>query len=393
LTQSWGKLIFIILAVISLACAGVYGATATEADFEQYLPELVPEASSFEVVDERLAEGEFLYIAKDAGTAPFGIVTIGTTQGYGGPMVVMVSWSTDGTILDVLVPIHNDTSAWYGKLAEVEYFAQFMGRSYSEPLLLDEDIDAVSGATKSSIGVDNGVREGRQLLSEYLGDPYPIPEEKVDFGLGEILLIVGLSSVAAFRTIPVLRNKKYLRYISLVFGLAVLGIWLSKPLSLINFIVWPMGYLPPWQHNLFVYILVFGVIGLALILAKNVWCFWLCPFNAIQEGAHFIAGGKVSPLSERHFLLRNARYVLLWGVVFLALLIRKPAVSVFEPWNNIFSMSGTMMEWLFVGIVIIGAILIYDLWCHYLCPVGATMDIVLGVRNWISDTTKRVFSR
>jgi len=101
----------------------------------------------------------------------------------------------------------------------------------------------------------------------------------------------------------------------------------------------------------------------------------------------------VRPIIKRALLLRNTRFFLLWLVLFLALLVRKPAATVFEPWTNIFSLEGTNVEWLFVTAVVLGAVFVYDLWCHYLCPVGATMDIVLRVRTWLNDGFNRVFSR
>jgi len=203
----YGKLILIVLAVLSLIGAGAYGAMASDTDFAPYLPDLIPAAKSFEIVAEEPAEGSFLYAGYNPNGIEAGYISIGEGQGYGGPMNVLVAWSLEGTITDIQVPEHHETKAWYSKLAEEEYFTQFIGGSYGEPLTLNEDIDAVTGATGSSSGVAAGVRAGRQLLSEYLGDPYPIPKEEVDFGLGEILLLVGLGSVVAVRTVPLELGK------------------------------------------------------------------------------------------------------------------------------------------------------------------------------------------
>jgi len=388
----YGKRILIAAAAVSLVAALILGSLAFKAEFASQLPDVMPKAASFEVLDENVGEGSFLYGGYNESGALVGYVTAAEGRGYGGPMTVLTAWTLEGTILEVQVASHVETLAWYNKLGDADYLSRFVGRSYTEPLLLGDDIDAVSGATRSSEGVDEGVRGGRQLLSVFLGDPYPIPAEEVDFGLGEILLLVGMGVVVIFRTVPPFRRIHSLRYYTLVFGLIVFGIWLSSPLSLINFVVWPVGFAPTWQHNLFLYILVFGIVGLALTFAKNFWCFWMCPFAAIQEGAHFI-GGTVRPITRRQLLLRNTRYFLLWGVVFMALLLRKPAVTVFEPWNNIFSLEGTTLEWLFVVTVILIAVFIYDFWCHYLCPVGATMDIVLRLRMWLATGLRRVFAR
>jgi len=259
--------------------------------------------------------------------------------------------------------------------------------------MLDEDIDATSGATRSSAGVATGVQAGRQLVSEQLGDPYPAPEEPINFGTAEIMLLVGLGTVVGFRMLPGLRKRHWLRYFTLLFGFIVLGVWLSSPLSLVNFAIWPVGFAPSWQSNLFLYILVFGLVALAIILAKNFWCFWLCPFVAMQEGAHFIGGSRVRPITKRQLLLRNTRYVILWLVLLIALIMRNPSLSVFEPWTTIFSLEGNAGQWLLVVVTLGVAMFIYDFWCHYLCPVGATMDIILRVRMWFVDGFRRLFAR
>jgi polyferredoxin len=154
-----------------------------------------------------------------------------------------------------------------------------------------------------------------------------------------------------------------------------------------------VGFAPTWQSNLFLYLLVGGLVSLALVFAKNFWCFWICPFVAMQETAHFIGGGRVRPITKRQIRLRNTRYFILWGVLLVVLLMRSPAISTFEPWGTIFSVEGTPEQWLLVIVTLGVAMFVYDFWCHYLCPVGATMDIILRVRMWFGDGLRRVFAR
>ena len=388
-----GSQTLVVLAVFSLVGAGVYGQLSYSSDVEPYLSEALPEAASFELLLEEPTENSYLYVASDGGGGQLGYVSASEGQGYGGPMMVMVAWSLEGTILSLQVPEHHDTPAWYDKLAEKEFFDQYLERQYNQPLRLDDDIDATSGATRSSTGVATGVRAGRQLVSEQLGDPYPVPEEPINFGINEIMLLLGLGMVVGCRTLPGLKKLRWPRYFTLFFGFMVLGVWLANPLSLVNFAIWPVGFAPSWQSNLSLYILIFGLVALAVVFAKNFWCFWLCPFAAMQEGAHFIGGGRVRPITKRQLMLRNTRYVILWLVLVPVLILRQPALLVFEPWNTVFSLKGTLDQWLLVVVVLGVAMFIYDFWCHFLCPVGATMDIILKVRIWITDGFRRLFSR
>lgn len=388
-----GKKLLVIMAVVSLIAAAIFGQFAYTTDIEPYLPNVFPNAASFELVASQPVEDSYLYLATDEDGFALGYVSAANAKGYVGPITTTVAWSLDGAIINIQVAEHHETPQWYNRLFEQDFFGQYIGRSYSESLLLHQDIDAASGATRSSTGVANGVMGGRQLFSEYIGDPYPTPEEPLNFGIEEIALLVGIGIAITFRTVPALKKLSWGRYATLVFGFVVFGVWISSPLSLVNFVVWPVGFVPSWQTAIFLYILVFGIVGLALIFAKNFWCFWICPFAAVQEVMHLVGGGRVRPVTRRQQLLRNTRYFVLWLAVFMVLVSHKPEVAVFEPWNTLFSFKGAPEQWILVVATLAVAIFVYDFWCHYLCPVGAMMDIVLKIRMWFAGLfTKKASS-
>lgn len=378
------------LAVLSLVAAAIFGYLEGGVNnVEKYLPQSFPGSPSFELLSRHPADGGYLYGVTDESGNSVGYVTAAEGQGYGGPMIVMMSWSLDGTIFDVQVPEHFEDLPWFNALTEGGFFKQYIGRQYGQPLMLDEDIDAVSGSTVSSVGVSIGVQAGRQMLSEHLGDPYPRPKEPIDFGLAEGLLILGLGSVVVLRMVPALRRRRNLRYLTLAFGFAVLGVWLAIPLSLTNFATFLLGYGPHLATNIIMYILVFGVVGLALVLGKNFYCFWLCPFVAVQEGLN-LSGSRLMPAAGWRRWLRNIRYFLVWLALLFVLLLGNPTISVFEPWNVLFSLKGTADQWLLMLSTIFVAMIIHDFWCYYLCPVGAVMDIILKVRKGIVTLWERL---
>lgn len=373
-----GTATLVLVAVLSLTAAGVYGQVSYHSDVEQYLPE----TAEFELLLAEPSENNYLYVSSDGNGNPVSYITITEAQGYGGPMTVMVTWSLDATILALEVPEHyEDMRPWFQRVYDEGFLDQYIGRRYSEPLELDTDIDVVTRSTVSCVAVAMGVQRGRALISEQLGDYYPVAEEPVSFGLAEILLLTGLGSVVTLRLVPGLKKIRWARYLTLTFGLVVLGFWLVVPLSLVNFAIWAVGFTPAWQSHLFLYILVFGVVGLAVVLAKNFYCYWLCPFSAMQEVMHFLGGGRVTPASKWQRRLRNTPYFLLWLALFLALLLRDPSVSSFEPWQALFSLHGTADQWLMVAVTLGAAMIIKDFWCHYLCPIRAVMDIILKVRR------------
>ncbi len=378
------RLVF-LLAVLSLLAAGTYGHSARGEDsgLELLLPELFPDAAAFDLLDTRQGV-QFIYGAIDDDPQLIGYVTSSQGQGYGGPMTVVMAWSPQGTVLDVRVTEHFEDLPWYDTLGEQGFFSEYIGRGYSQPLALGDDIDAVSGATISCIGVSLGVQVGREMVSQQLGDPIPVPREPVDFGVAEWLLLAGIGVVVTLRSVPLLRRWRWPRFLTLAFSFVVLGVWLAIPLSLTNFAAWLVGYGPNLQTGLIFYILVFGVVGLALLRGKNYYCFWLCPFAAVQELTHFLGGFNLRPRTSWRRLLANSRYFLLWAALFLVLLLNNPTVSVFEPWNALFSLKGDPLQWLLVVLTLVVATVVYNFWCYYLCPVGATMDIILKTRREVT---------
>jgi len=371
--------IIVILALLSLLGASLYGHMPKEGDIESYLPEALPQASSFELLVFESAANNYLYAGKDNSGSTLGYVTVTEGIGYGGAMLVVTGWTDDGIIKSLSLPVHRDDEPWIEKLYNQSFFEQYLDVKYDQPLVLGEDIDAASGATVSSNGVSMAVQQARQLVSEQLGDPYQIPKEKIHFGLGEILLITGLLVVVMVRTVPALKRFKWSRYIMLVFGLGVLGIWLSKPLSLTNFTTWFISSPPHLATQVFLYIMLFGILGMIIILGKNMYCYWLCPFSAVQEVTYKLGRGGIKPQPSCQRKLRRTRYVILWAALLLALALTNPSIASFEPWGTLFSMAGTPIRWLLLFFTLAFSTFIYQFWCQYICPVGAVLDIMLNL--------------
>jgi Na+-translocating ferredoxin:NAD+ oxidoreductase RnfG subunit len=380
--QHNGHKLLVSGVVIALLGAAIFGQlTQKHSSYETYLPGAIPQAKSFTQL--KTSGSTALFQANDVSGKAIGFVTAAQGPGYGGPMSVLVAWTTKGVITSVTVPQHHEDLPWWNALVRNKFFSQYIGRSFSDPLQLKTDIDATTGSTISSNGVAVGVRSGRLLLADYLGQPYTGPPERIQIGRAEIALVLGMLAVILARTLPWLRHRSWPRFVTLTYSFLVLGIWLAIPLSLTNIASWLVGYSPHLQTFLVMYILVFGIIGLAVLLGKNYYCFWLCPYVAIQEFLHFVFGGNVHPNPKWFKLLVNVRYLLLFVAVFLVLLLKNPSVSVFEPWNVVFSLKGTAGQWVLTVFALVSAIFVYNFWCHYLCPVKATLDVVIKIRKGV----------
>lgn len=349
---------------------------------EGYLPQALPEAARFTQTFADTDDMLYLFDGEGAQGSLLGYVSVSEGRGYGGPMLVVIGWSLSGEIRTVAVPKHREDGPWFRILENRKFFEQFVGKRDRDPLVLGKQIDAVSGATSSARGVAEGVLKARKLIAKKLGHKIP-PEAPVParFGLLEISLFFTLGLAVLLRFVPSSIKTRWRRAFVLLLGFVVIGVWAQQPLSLVNFATLCLGYVPPYQSSLFLYGLFGGVVLLAVFSGKNFYCFWLCPFSAVQEGAHLVTAANMRPGEVCGKALRNTKYIVLWFAMFVALLLHNPSMTVYEPWGALFTLRGGKEQWILVGLTLGAAMLVHNFWCYYLCPVGAVMEIITRVRH------------
>ena len=157
--SNWNK-IFKPIVVLSVICIVITGALAltnsvTAPIIEQATiaaqtaarQELLPDSTGFTKVDGiAVANVSDVYKA-DNGV---GVVVTSSAKGYGGTMTVMVGFNADGTIRKIKVTEQAETKGIGSKVAgDASYWMRYEGLN-AEPLVLNEDVDALSGATISS---------------------------------------------------------------------------------------------------------------------------------------------------------------------------------------------------------------------------------------------------
>lgn len=91
------------------------------------------------------------------GGATVGYTATATVTGFGGPIEVTIGMDTDGKItgLNVGGSKFAETAGLGTRAREPEFTDQFLGKL--PPLVLKQDVDAISGATITSTAVTKGV--------------------------------------------------------------------------------------------------------------------------------------------------------------------------------------------------------------------------------------------
>lgn len=181
-----GLILFLITALLAALLAFVNGKTApliekNSLEKEQNaMKSVMPDATDFTELDitpqiAALADGGQInkaYKAND-GSELKGICVITETTGYDVGIVAVTGVSPDLTVTGVDIIEMNETPGLGAKAADESFHGQYTGKSgeigVAKSSPGDTEIQAISGATKTSNGVTNGVNmalKAAELLME-----------------------------------------------------------------------------------------------------------------------------------------------------------------------------------------------------------------------------------
>jgi electron transport complex protein RnfG len=149
---------------------------AEKKEKEEALKEMAPDATdpikaagTWKGADSKSHE----YYQATASGKPVADIAETVGKGYSSYIKMLVSLSPDMKIRDVKVLDMNETPGLGDQVLEKSFLDQFKGKSLSQIILIKgetkENIQGISGATYSSRGVTNGVKDAVQLLVDKYG--------------------------------------------------------------------------------------------------------------------------------------------------------------------------------------------------------------------------------
>jgi hypothetical protein len=360
-------------AYISLIIALAIGLASGGKDYEGMVKGKFKDQKLTKVNDEPVV---FQLGAK--GDGPGNYVLIQEGQGYGGPFVLGIRIMEDGKIHEIMPLDHKETPAFVKKIEDARYRDQFVGQNVSHDFIVGVDINAVSGATVTTMAAAEAIRKGAHLaaVEKFKLDPNwkKVPWK---FGLDEILIL----AIFVMAFIPKIYKEKPWKYIYMAATIAVVGFYLNAAISVGNIGGLAMGYIPGIKDHLIWWILVVGTVLSVVILGKNVYCYRVCPFYGIEYLLQKISGMKLNPSRTLLKRARSAVNFLLWLSLMVIFLSKHPALGSYEPFAMMFSLNGTGIQWFILPLSLIGSFFMSTFWCRFFCPCGHALTNLVQFRK------------
>lgn len=365
------NVILVAPMVFLLFLAIVYQSLADNRDTLDLLQQGEPSAVRFEQIP-----GDYpSYRLWDSGDQFLGYGVIADASGYGGKIIVLTIVDETGIIKAVSIVEESETPLYLNKVLNSGFLERITGENIQTGI---SDVDMVSGATVSADAILTAVQKGTAHIGSEQLDMHIPPVDGFhlvwqDFATVVLLL---LSVVCAVRGL----NK--MRPWLLVLAVLFIGFIMNYSLAYSNFISILAGNLPVFIERPIWYIMVIGILGLTLILGRNLYCRWMCPFGAVQEGIYRSLNlFAFNPSPELRAQVRKSRWPMLWLVAIIALLLNNPGIASYEPFSAFFDGSGNTAQWLIMLIVLLMSMAQMRFWCQFFCPVGTILDFTAGLRR------------
>ncbi len=360
---------------------------------------VIPSASSFKPSPTKVP---YYIISQPNSSAVLGLLYLTTDVapascwGYNGPIGTLVLVNVTGSIK--ALTIYSIVDSWGYKITQT-WENTYINRSVFEPLEFGVDAEPVTGATYSSTGVIDGVRDaGRIVVDNYqqnvsssttttTGDPRTtlilsailnvFGTFNSEFGLSAELSVVALICLFAAAVIAFELKSDKIRYGVQIGSILFMGFYAVRMVTLGDFVDFTSRVFPPFWHDLYWYALYGGVLVTSLIWGRF-YCGYLCPFGVFTDLLNKISPVKLKVPYKYQSKLRLVKYAIFAIVIFE--ILQGTILYQFEPFGTFFLFSGDTFAWVFLGLILGTSIFLNRFYCKYICPAGTGLALVSWFR-------------
>jgi NosR/NirI family transcriptional regulator, nitrous oxide reductase regulator len=175
-----------------------------------------------------------------------------------------------------------------------------------------------------------------------------------------------------------------------------LGIFRSQLISIVNIFGLITWNLPIFRYSLAWYL--FATFTLAsTVLWGRLYCGRICAYGALTQLLDAVVPARLRREPPRWLEERAAyvKYGLLAATVVYFLVTRDISIYRYVEPFWMFTGHGTMVMWIGLGILLLATVFVRNLYCRFLCPVGAFLGLlsnltVFQIKRWSECKTCKI---
>jgi NosR/NirI family nitrous oxide reductase transcriptional regulator len=205
-----------------------------------------------------------------------------------------------------------------------------------------------------------------------------------------------LTAFFTFAYISFRRKSVPLKYATLVASVVYMGFYKSSLISIVDVFRVVQADLPLFRSTLTWYLLA-GVTVVSTVLFGRFYCGRVCAFGALTQLMDAVLPSRLR-FDVPQALEQRAAWIKfgLLGAVLTYFLVTKD-ITVYrlvEPFW-MFTMVGSTPMWVGLGLLLTASVFVRNVYCRFLCPVGATLGIisnitVFKIKRWSECSTCRL---
>jgi polyferredoxin len=202
-----------------------------------------------------------------------------------------------------------------------------------------------------------------------------------------------LGGFLALALVSFLRKSVPLKYVTLVASVAILGVYKSHLVSITNVLGSLTGTWPLHAESLgFSALVIFTLV--TTVLWGRVYCGRICAFGALTQLIDAIVPSRLK-VRIPAALERRASYIkygILFGAIGWYLVTHENSFYRYIEPFWMFSFEATTLLWVGLGILLVASIFVSNLYCRFLCPLGAALGLVSNlsifkIKRWSECST------
>jgi NosR/NirI family nitrous oxide reductase transcriptional regulator len=192
------------------------------------------------------------------------------------------------------------------------------------------------------------------------------------------------------------RNSVRLKYVTLAASVIYLGIFRSQLISIVNVFGLITWNLPIFRYSLAWYLFAAFTVA-STVLWGRLYCGRICAYGALTQLLDTVVPAKLRleppPWLEQRAAL--VKYGLLAATVVYFLVTRDISIYRYVEPFWMFTGHGTTLMWIGLGILLLATVFVRNLYCRFLCPVGAFLGLlsnltVFPIKRWSECTSCKI---